>query len=108
MISSSENYDSAWNFGPDSLDEKRVDWIVDQLIDMSGKNISWQQDTNFSPHEAHYLRLDSTKAINVLGWRPKWSIGEAIKNTSIWYKKDNEGNDARNISLEQIQIYSEQ
>mgnify|MGYP001220447412 FL=1 len=107
MISSDKDYDSAWNFGPDASDEKRVDWLVDQLILMSGKNISWEQDTTYSPHEAHYLRLDSTKAISLLGWQPKWDIKHAIKNTSLWYEQNYEGKDARDITLEQIQIYSE-
>lgn len=38
------------------------------------------------PHEAHFLKLDSTKAQTQLGWRPVLGFDETISWTADWYK----------------------
>ena len=37
-----------------------------------------------APHEANFLKLDNTKAKEVLGWRPVWHIGQAVQATAEW------------------------
>jgi len=37
-------------------------------------------------HEAHLLRLDSSKAAPPLAWRPRWTLDQALANTVNWYR----------------------
>ena len=32
------------------------------------------------------MRLSIDKAVTQLGWRPRWSVGEAIRRTALWYR----------------------
>jgi CDP-glucose 4,6-dehydratase len=53
------------------------------------------------------LMLDSTKAMNLLGWRPVYSIDESISETIKWYKKYvDQTSDIEHFSLGQIQKYT--
>jgi hypothetical protein len=38
------------------------------------------------PHEAHFLKLDSSKAVSQLGWQPLLSPVERVQWTVDWYK----------------------
>ncbi len=38
------------------------------------------------PHEAGLLKLDISKAVNELGWKPKFNASKAVKFTIEWYK----------------------
>lgn len=57
-------------------------------------------------HEAHYLRLDSSKANNKLHWLPKLNINESIKMTCDWYKAHYKNEDMKAYTLKQISEYS--
>ena len=48
-----------WNFGPNDEDAKPISWVVDQTW---GEGASWVPDVDDHPHEAHYLKLDCSKA----------------------------------------------
>ena len=39
-----EKFSGAWNFGPNINDCKPVEWIVEKMISVSGKNIDWVLD----------------------------------------------------------------
>ena len=38
------------------------------------------------PHEAHYLKLDCSKARMRLGWRPCWDLQQALTSILEWVK----------------------
>lgn len=79
-------YGGAWNFGPLSADNLPVVNIVQQAIDIWGSgSINLQVDAN-AVHEAGLLKLDISKALNELGWKPQMNTSEAIKRTIQWYK----------------------
>lgn len=40
-----------------------------------------------APHEEAYLKVDSSKARQVLGWRPRLSVREAVEWTVAWYRQ---------------------
>ena len=44
-----------------------------------------------APHEAHYLRLDSSKAGAELGWRAMLTPEERMQWTVEWYKAHGDG-----------------
>ena len=39
-----------------------------------------------APHEANFLKLDCSKIKRVFGWKPRWSVNEAIGKTVEWSK----------------------
>jgi CDP-glucose 4,6-dehydratase len=60
-------------------------------------------------HEAAYLNLDSTKALEELGWKAALSLDEALSMTVEWYKAyyANRGRDEMlKLSVRQISDYS--
>jgi CDP-glucose 4,6-dehydratase len=96
----------AWNFGPSEEDCRPVRWIVERLARQWG-GVEWTLDQQSQPHEARYLRLDSAKARARLGWRPRWSLEQALDAIVRWHKAQRDGADMRAVTLEQIHRYTE-
>jgi len=94
-----------WNFGPNDEDAKPVQWIVDRLTRHWGEGASWILDTAEHPHEAHYLKLDCSKAKMQLDWHPRWHLAQALEKIIEWHKAHLTGADMREITLKQINDY---
>ncbi|HQU45755.1 MAG TPA: CDP-glucose 4,6-dehydratase [Pirellulales bacterium] len=61
-----------------------------------------------APHEAHTLRLDSSKARQRLGWRPLLSLDEGLQWTVAWTRAWAQAADAGETVLkQQIENYQE-
>jgi len=79
-------FSGAWNFGPFNADNLPVINIVQLAMASWGKGrINLQVDQN-AVHEAGLLKLDISKAINELGWKPAMNTAAAIERTIRWYK----------------------
>jgi len=100
-------YAEAWNFGPDEIDERPVEWVVRRLCEKWGVPGRYQIDGGVHQHEANYLKLDSSKARSKLGWTPVWSLETAIDETVEWTKAYNNGKDTRQVCLNQIARYDD-
>jgi len=75
----------AWNFGPEDEGAVCVEEVVRQI------RTFWPEvDCRFGhdggPHEAGLLKLDVSKARQLLGWRPVWSVSECVERTVGWYR----------------------
>ncbi len=80
MVNNGNSFSEAWNFGSDDEDSKTVKWIVEKLLTSIPDNKSKLIiDNNDHPHEANYLKLDSSKAKNRLNWHPQWKLEKAIE-----------------------------
>ncbi len=99
-------YSDAWNFGPNDEDTKPVSWIVDHLTKAWGEGARWVLDGREHPHEAHYLKLDCSKAKSCLGWQPRWHLEEALNAIIDWHHAYQAGKDMREITQRQIAMYS--
>jgi CDP-glucose 4,6-dehydratase len=97
----------AYNFGPAMLGNVTVEHVVQSFIRTWGAG-EWftPARTNGAPHEAHTLKLDITKAADVLAWQPVWSVDQALEETAAWYRAfvRDEG-DPLLHTLEQIDRY---
>lgn len=102
------DYAEGWNFGPSDDDAKPVQWIVERYTQLWGEGASWVLDQAEHPHEAHYLKLDCSKARMRLNWQPKWSLAHALENITAWHKAHHQGKNMREFSLRQIAAYQEQ
>ncbi|MDP1592701.1 MAG: CDP-glucose 4,6-dehydratase [Gallionella sp.] len=99
-------YAEGWNFGPNDEDAKPVQWIVEYLTQSWGEGARWVQDGGEHPHEAHYLKLDCSKAKSRLDWHPRWHLDEALIKITEWQKKYRQGAEMKAVSLKQIENYS--
>ncbi len=95
-----------WNFGPNDDDAKSVEWIAKRICDKWGDNASYEIDKGEHPHEAHYLKLDCSKAKSMLGWLPRWVLEKAIDSIIEWTMAYKENKDLKQTCLDQIKEYS--
>lgn len=102
------DYAEGWNFGPADEDAKPVEWIVKQICNLWGENVGYDIDAGDHPHEAHYLKLDCSKARMRLGWMPRWDLSTALDTIVEWTRAYRSGSDLRAICLEQIGRYENQ
>jgi len=100
-------YSQAWNFGPDAGDAKDVEWIVKRMFASWPEAPGYAIDKGRHPHEAHFLKLDSSKARRELGWTPRWHIGTAIDKIIAWTRAYAAGENMREVCLKQIREYAE-
>lgn len=100
-------YAEGWNFGPNDEDAKPVQRIVESLTTAWGEGASWVLDGGDHPHEAHYLKLDCSKAKSRLDWHPRWCLEDTLGAIIEWHRAYRDGKDMRTLSLSQIQQYNE-
>ena len=94
-----------WNFGPNDEDAKSVGWIVEEMATLWGADAKWQIDTGEHPHEAHYLKLDISKARSRLDWHPALHLKDALALIIEWSKERAAGANMRQLTLSQLQAY---
>ena len=98
-------FGEAWNFGPNDEDAKPVEWIVKQLALMWGAEAQWQLDSAETPHEAHYLKLDISKARSRLDWHPALRLKDSLTLILEWSKQFAAGANMRQFTLAQLNSY---
>ncbi len=98
----------AWNFGPSEDRAWPVEAVVRRILDLWPDHRTDLVVTPDPPgKEAAVLRVDSSKAIRRLGWRPCWSTEAALDAAMAWYRRDGEaGADLRALSVAQIADYT--
>lgn len=96
---------SGWNFGPAEEDARPVAWIVARLSELWQGELRISEDPGPHPHEARYLKLDSSRARAHLGWRPKWDLPDGLEAVVNWYLALREGGDMRAVTCEQIRAF---
>lgn len=102
-----DGYAEGWNFGPRDDETRPVDWVVETLARNWGEGADWVLDGGDHPHEAHYLKLDCSKAHTRLGWQPRLSLSQALEWTVQWYRAFQQQGDLRRMTLQQIDRYQE-
>ena len=97
----------AWNFGPDAGDELPVSAVVERLRARWPGELEVRVEADAAAgKEAATLRLDSAKARERLGWSPRWDLDAGLDATTEWYAAHGRGEDARSVTLGQIERFS--
>ncbi|MBS4150650.1 CDP-glucose 4,6-dehydratase [Pseudomonadota bacterium DY0742] len=96
---------SAWNFGPDNEGLVSVGELVQRLAQYWPGRAPWTVEATGQPHEAGLLALDSSQARARLGWRPLWTLQQAIERTLDWHQAWQAGEDMQTFSRTQIAAY---
>lgn len=72
------NFSTNWNFS--------VIELLDKIVEVLGEKVNYKI-LNQQKNEIPAQSLNSEKAKNILGWRPSFSIDNALKETYRWYHK---------------------
>ncbi|MEK6556114.1 MAG: CDP-glucose 4,6-dehydratase [Bdellovibrionota bacterium] len=104
--STRKTFSDSWNFGPSDSDAKNVKYIVSQMVAFWENGAKWELDTNSHPHEALFLKVDSSKAKKELKWAHRLPVEKALRWTTTWYKSFYlENKNPKELCLEQIRSY---
>ena len=98
-------FNGPWNFGPHDEDARSVQEVIELLIQNWGSPVAWVQDKSEQPHEAHLLKLDCSKARQLLHWVPRWTLEQAVSQITGWHAAHRDARNLHEISLEQISYY---
>lgn len=101
-----QKFAEGWNFGPKEDDAKPVQWIVEVLAKDWGNGATWRLDAGENPHEAHYLKLDISKAHEGLNWSPRWSLEKALSQIIAWHQAWLTKQEVRAVCLKQISLFN--
>jgi len=85
LLEGRNEYADAWNFGPDPEGNRTVNDVLD-IFETHWSGLTRHTTTGPQDHEANLLYLDSAKAKARLGWRPVWTLNEAVEATARWYQ----------------------
>jgi CDP-glucose 4,6-dehydratase len=101
----SSEFSGGWNFGP----RDEMNYSVKELFEQINKIIKTDNvqfgNPGKQPHEAKLLKLDISKAVAYLKWRPILSFQETINYTSEGYLSDIQQADAYKNRVLTIQQY---
>jgi CDP-glucose 4,6-dehydratase len=98
-------FSESFNFGPIHKDARSVEWILKKLSNLCSNNLSWSLNKKNNTHEACYLKLDINKVKIRLGWKPFFSLSEALDKTLTWYQSYYNKLDIKQITIGQIKQY---
>lgn len=99
----------SYNIGPDEKDcittGRLTDLFCEIWCEKTGKRMQWIDKFDGGPHEANFLKLDCSKIKKCFGWKPIWSVEEAVEKTIVLYYDYYLGNNMKNCMEEQIVDY---
>jgi len=99
----------SYNVGPADSDCVTTGELAELFCRAWGEGASWRAEEECSaPHEAGFLKLDSSRIKARLGWQPRWHIEEAIARTVDWAKAWRAGEDVGDVMEVQIAAYFEE
>lgn len=96
----------AWNFGPELEDCVSVAELAELLGRLWPGGGRHTIQASPLPHEAGLLRLDASRAKQLLGWKPRWHLEEALHQTVEWHQTWLGGSSMGNFCRQQIERYS--
>lgn len=96
---------SWYNVGPDDCDCVTTGTLVDLFCKKWGEGLTWINKSDGGPHEANFLKLDSSKLKTTFGWRPTWHIDETIARVCEWTKVYLDGGSIPEVMDKQIKDF---
>jgi len=95
----------AYNVGPAETDFVTTGDLATLFCRTWGDDATWTATPVDNPPEAQLLRLDSSRIAARLGWRPRWTIAQAVQATTDWSKAWLAGEDVRAVMAAQADSY---
>lgn len=97
--------EGCYNVGPEDQDCITTGQLVDLFCRAWGQGITWNSHPTEGPHEANFLKLDCSRVKKVLGWRPRYTVAQAVEQTADWSKAYCRGEDMRQVTDRQIREF---
>lgn len=95
----------AYNIGPGDEGCTSTEELVSIFAHHWGTGFSWKIESDNGPRESNFLKLDISKIQSSMGWKPRWTIDEAVEKTVEWTQNWlNDGNVAEEMNHE-ISVY---
>jgi CDP-glucose 4,6-dehydratase len=87
LLSDPQNHVGPWNFGPSQGGNLSVREVVETVLAEWGEG-TWTGPPAGAtgPREARFLKLDCSKASDLLGWRSVWSAERGLRTAVGWYR----------------------
>ena len=105
LLTEGKTFSGGWNFGPSAYENYSVAHLVNEVKKiLPSVNID-SPVISHKLHEAGLLKLDITKAVNQLDWKPKLNFEETIQFTINGYLKELENKDIYQARVQQIKDY---
>lgn len=79
-----KRYTGYYNVGPDETDCYTTGDLVNLFVNKWGNNLKWINKHDGGPHEANFLKLDCSKLKSTFGWKPRWSVTDAMDKIVEW------------------------
>lgn len=108
LIQHGQDFSGPWNFGPDDDGIQNVGWVANALAGhwFAPARCKIEADPTLG-HETSCLKLSSVKAKELLGWKPLWSVDQALKKIAEWTRAYQSESDMRAFTAKQIEAYME-
>jgi len=105
LLAGKTQFATSFNFGPGDEDALPVEEIADKLAGIWGDGATWIRHADPGVHEAHFLRLDSSKARAELQWAPLLRVEVALEWTANWFRAWHQNANMQQATLAQIVAY---
>jgi CDP-glucose 4,6-dehydratase len=93
----------SYNIGPEACATSGE--LAGLFCEAWGAPASWAHVPAEAPHESGLLTLDCAKIKQKLGWKPRWDIRRAVRETAEWYRAYEAG-DASAVTRRQIEAFT--
>lgn len=103
-----EAFCGGWNFGPNDSGNYSVGHLIESIIENYKMGAYSVPNLEDKLHEAHLLKLDISKAVNLLKWSPVLSFNETVDFTVKGYQVDITGDKVYDARIEQIELFTKQ
>lgn len=104
------SFSGAFNFGPETSEAATVRDVIARAFEVwPALNVEWGSEKECF-HEAPYLSLEISKVKQALGYVPRWSLVDTIRNTFSWYAEQSNSNvsalDLCDMDIERFEVGS--
>jgi CDP-glucose 4,6-dehydratase len=104
-LASRDGLPASLNFGPPDGHVESVGSLAQSLLSALGRKPVFDREPGSGHLEMQRLAIDSRLARATLNWRERLAGTAMIEWTAAWYRHASAGDDARRISLAQIEAY---
>ena len=101
-------FGGAWNFGPRGDSIRTVGDLAEGFVSKWGSGRVEIDKGGAHVHEARLLHLNCDKALQELGWQPRWDFLRTVHETVAWYRSVTQDIPALDVSRRQIRSYMEE
>lgn len=105
LLQGKVNSGEGWNFGPNNIGNFTVRMLIEKLISLCSLGSISLNNNPEKPYEAKLLKLDITKAQNILKWKPTLNLEETIEFTVDGYMAELTTSDLFENRMKQINSY---